>query len=44
MYMWILEKKEGRTWTGYISLSIGLLWTRQWNFVFHNMQEISWLA
>ena len=44
----ILEKQEGKAWTGLMWLRIwtrgGLLWTRQWTFEFHITAVISWLA
>ena len=44
---WILEKWNGSAWTGSILLRRrtcgGLLWMRQWTFVFHKTWEI-WVA
>ena len=43
-----LQEVAGGTWTGLIRLSIqtggGRLWKRWWNFGFHKMGGISWLA
>jgi len=48
----IIRKRDFSTqngaWTGVICLTIwtsdGVLWTRLWNFEFHKMQGIYWLA
>jgi hypothetical protein len=44
----ILEKQNGKLWTGFNWLrtgtSGGLMWTRQWTFGFHKRRGISWVA
>jgi hypothetical protein len=43
-----LQEVRWGAWTGLIWLRIetggGLLWMRQWTFLFHKMRGISWLA
>jgi hypothetical protein len=45
---WIFERLEGWSWTESIWLRIGtgegLLWVWWWNFRFHKMRGISWVA